>query len=542
MESIYIRAITDFVRSEIESVCTLTHPLTFQEDVREITQREKPASTHDVTKAFDVFCLIGHIDEVDEAFSSIVRNVKHHFETCTESEDAGIEANSGFYQGTSRSQLLTMLYLESVPLLQDFRFPVFLSLELDDDFLIVVFSSCGDLDDADIFEDCLLQWIDSWIAMEQPLLCEKQVVTRSFDLGQLRNRRVIAPHYDSQTNQWELFLDGANRVQLGCAPQLLPVDSDVLSRWTTSDIRQIVTNPIYCFGVHLNYSDRYADWYASFIYWCSTRLSEETDAPETILALYKRFLSFMMDRFGYTRVDPVIPEQSFATVLYREINDVRHYLAGVLDEEGYGRSLVSTMPWRVYFLIELSMVFGLQVEISQKASTNDAEYTFLLRECLESSATDSPAIKGQRFETLTRALLDQVNGIRLTGKRIRSGGCEIDLCYSNVSLNKSLWEMGALILVECKHWNKPLGISVLRNLVYVMHSRGCSTGILASFSGFTDVVANEVRFLACSGIHVLLLSKEDFMKVDEGCDAFDLLVSKLDALLKYSKDDFRLLM
>lgn len=542
MESIYIRAITDFVRFEIESVCTLTHPLTFQEDVWEIAQREKPASTHDVTKAFDAFCLIGHIDEVDEAFSSIVRNVKHYFETCTESKDAGIEANSGFYQGTSKPQLLTMLYLESVSLLQDFRFPVFLSLELDDDFLIVVFSSCGNLDDVDIFEDCLLQWIDSWIVMEQPLLCEKQVVTKSFDLGQLRNRRVIAPHYDSQTNQWELFLDGANRVQLGCAPQLLSVDSDVLSRWTTSDIRQIVTNPIYCFGVHLNYSDRYADWYASFIYWCSTRLSEEIDTPETILALYKRFLSFMMDRFGYTRVDPVVPEQSFATVLYREINDVRHYLAGVLDEEGYGRSLVSTMPWRVYFLIELSMVFGLQAEISQKASNNDAGYAFLLRECLESSATDSPAIKGQRFETLTRALLDQVNGIRLAGKRIRSGGCEIDLCYSNVSLNKSLWEMGALILVECKHWNKPLGISVLRNLVYVMHSRGCSTGILASFSGFTDVVANEVRSLACSDIHVLLLSKEDFIKVGEGCDAFDLLVSKLDALLKYSKDDFRLLM
>ncbi len=76
------------------------------------------------------------------------------------------------------------------------------------------------------------------------------------------------------------------------------------------------------------------------------------------------------------------------------------------------------------------------------------------RRLLNSTEEGTAYEKGVIWENAAEYMLERITGLRIGGKRLSVARQEIDLCCMNISTDEKLWDLGALILVECKNLGK----------------------------------------------------------------------------------------
>lgn len=123
-----------------------------------------------------------------------------------------------------------------------------------------------------------------------------------------------------------------------------------------------------------------------------------------------------------------------------------------------------------------------------------------------------PNRKGKLLEDLMALLLKTIPGFHHVRTQRKNDTEEIDVVVRNESTDP-LWvnEHTSYILVECKNWSKPVGVTELRSFLHKVQRKfdRCRLGLFVAPGGFTESLRAELRAERKDDKLVVLLGPED---------------------------------
>jgi CheY-like chemotaxis protein len=120
--------------------------------------------------------------------------------------------------------------------------------------------------------------------------------------------------------------------------------------------------------------------------------------------------------------------------------------------------------------------------------------------------------KGKLLEDLVALLLKTVPGFHQVQTQRKNETEEIDVVVRNESTDP-LWvnERTSYILVECKNWSRPVGVSELRSFLHKVERKfdRCRLGLFVAPGGFTESLRTELRAERKDDKLIILLGPRD---------------------------------
>ncbi|MEW5980566.1 MAG: restriction endonuclease [Acidobacteriota bacterium] len=186
----------------------------------------------------------------------------------------------------------------------------------------------------------------------------------------------------------------------------------------------------------------------------------------------------------------------------------------------------------------------------QKESRFDVPLNTVLLEDLESGLdhgnTDD---RGKSLEQLTTYLCTTLPGVTIR-RRLRTKQDELDLVLiqRDAAPGYLVDALGRTILVECKHWQEPVGALHINHLAAKIRLHGCKTGLLVATNsvsgkrtpgkGLSDGQLILQGWFHQDGLVICTIDRSDIRRMSAGETAFsDLVLAKFDELrFAYSED------
>jgi hypothetical protein len=114
------------------------------------------------------------------------------------------------------------------------------------------------------------------------------------------------------------------------------------------------------------------------------------------------------------------------------------------------------------------------------------EPAVIRRYLADADAAATPDAKGKLYEELVRYLFEGVPGCIAERNLTNVFRTEqIDVAVGNARLGDGLWLLPHVILVECKHWDKPVDSGTVGYFMNILAGRGIELGVLVAASGIT---------------------------------------------------------
>lgn len=391
--------------------------------------------------------------------------------------------------------------------------------------------------DTDLLPDVLA----IWISREQPLLLGKQIMIRSFLFRDLSGRRIISALPDPESGEWFALLEGGVKLYFR---EELPYFRQRLAKptipfFTIGAVDEIILNPAYAYGTMYTPMELCSEWHTAFIYALAT--DRRTWTPECLQPVYEAFLSFLRRRVCDTDVQTpqILAKEDFLRVLLKNVENVQTYLRGE-SEVVVSKDLLLLMNSRYIYLPEIRRILKRTgPPVSPEPASVFCQET--LCAYLDRARIGSAYERGARFEVASAYFATALKGFRIAGRRVKTAFQEIDLCLVNVSLDQDCWDMGAFILVECKNWKKPAGISVVRELGLAARMRGNKTTLLISKNGWTADAEQEAIRQALQEIFLLCVTEKELRQVPDAAACSRLLREKFRALRAATENSVDLL-
>lgn len=548
MEFLYLSVLDDGTEFNFVSIDTLTHPIDFIDSVNELMDEHSLVAQTNNLNHTEAYGFFGHEDEVksyeerlfEEAFGFSAADSFSH-------NPADIEATDRLDLAQDQNGQHNVFTRLCVPILKEVGSgsnSSFLRVGDEESRYLFFLMTAGDAFSGKAeCEIALRQFADAWHEQENPMILKRQMLTKGFLFNLLRGKRIIAPFFNSRDHEWELLLEGARRLRLDNdgTPFVQQTDSVVVGNWTEPDVEQILMDPAYGFGIHFHPREVVAEWNNALLYCCAVSVFIRKWTFEETKNIYLDYLEMLKARFPYDTSDPIIESDQFLKVFSILAERTAESLKGI-EESSLTRRFAAEMPGRVYQLAVIASLLQRHLPHDltlpfQPLPFDRKRYCDLLTRCDAQNASE----KGLALEDLAAYLLNAVDGYLLAGRRIKADDCEIDLCYVNASLSQRAWDMGSMLLVECKNRVEVTGVSVVRNLSFIMDAKGCKTGLIVSSSGFTKVAKEQALRLSCQGKTMLLIDDVDLNAIAKGIHPADLINEKYDNLQKEIEDDFGLL-
>lgn len=534
LELLYLSVLDDSEQFEFVSLDTLAHPLDFLESIEELRSDHRASAMEQELNATEVFGFFGPADEVaifEDDILEMAYGFRMHADSCY--EPIGID---GAYIQSACIDILQNRAMKPMTAFHRYH-------EEETAFSLFLLTAGESFPWQAHCRIAIEQYADAWLQQEKPLLLKRQVMTIGSALGSVRGKRIIVPHFDSVNHRWELLLEGARRIGLrdDTMYQNEQSDSSVLGRWTEPDIDVILLDPAYGFGLLFYPKGAIEDWLKSLLYCCALSFYLQAWSYQEAREVYLGLLEELKCRLPYEKVPPIVEEEQFVLVFLENARRRADALRGI-EESALTSRFASEMSSRTY---QLSVVARIVLEripqscpIPARGKAFSLEYFRELLVCCDARTNDQ---KGLALEELAAYLLSSLDGWVLAGRRVRTDDCEIDLCYVNASLCQRDWDMGSLLLVECKNRASASSVSVLRNLSFIMDAKGARSGIIISMAGFTQVVREQVIRLATQGKTIILISGSDLQQIADGLLLEDCIRQKIYDIQECIADDFALL-
>lgn len=359
------------------------------------------------------------------------------------------------------------------------------------------------------------------MSLEKPILMGKQIMIQSFQLSDLRGRKIIGFFSDSSTGDWILVLEGGFQIKINSELPYMREKAGIheLETFTIGDIDTISNNPIYAYGKWLNPTEIYEEWHKVFMYAVALKDCEWT--IENLASSFQKFLKFMeINICDSMTAETIITKENYHEILYLKVTELRNFLKGK-EEPVVSKDLWLLLNSRYIYL---PYIYEL-LEIPSKHNDNKFDYHKFQKKLQLLEIKDNYQ-KGLNFEEVASYFIDNVTGLKITGRRVKTGTQEIDLSAINVSLDNNLWEMGAYILIECKNWTKKVNIGVIRGLSHISELKGNKTTILFSANGLTKDAEKEIIRTAVNGKFILSITKDELYNVKSKEECYNLLIEK----------------
>lgn len=544
LEYLYFSVLDNGSRFEFVSLDTLTNPLDFADAIDKLRSEHRSVAIERSLNETEVYGCFGCINDV-AIFKDVVTREAYDLHEAlgqsalSEGVEPIVQTEYNKYGSAIKNACIEILRNRSI----DSNLSICHREDNESEFAFLLITSGEVFPTKEKCQIALNQYADQWLHQQEPFLLKHQVLTNSFMLDGLRGKRIIAPHFNAASDCWELLLEGARRFSLKDSPLYLgeQTDSSVTGNWTEPEVEMILLNPAYGFGIMFQPFEAIENWLKSLLYCCALSFySKGWNVSET-KKVYLALLEELKRRFPYEEVPPIVDEQTFITAFLESARRCADSLRGI-EESSLTMRFAKEMPYCAYQLKKVAEI--VESILPQKSLGLDTgivfdqeKYCSLMEGCNASTSHD----KGMALEDLAAYLLDTLSGWKLAGRRVRADDCEIDLCYVNASLRQKDWDLGSMLLVECKNRVEITGISVLRNLSFVMDAKGAKTGVIISLSGFTKVVREQVLRLAMQDKKIILIDADDLMEIAGGLSPEECLFGKRDVLLEEIEDDFGLL-
>ena len=137
------------------------------------------------------------------------------------------------------------------------------------------------------------------------------------------------------------------------------------------------------------------------------------------------------------------------------------------------------------------------------------------------------------MENLANYFLSCIPDLHITGRNVRLFTEELDLCFCNYSANSILWELGSMVLVECKNHKASIPAKTIRNLSYIMDAKGISSTLLFTASALSKPALKEIEKAKNFGKHFIIFYLEDLQSLDSPSS---LLKNKLELMKKIADE------
>lgn len=379
---------------------------------------------------------------------------------------------------------------------------------------------CSHFSDEKRGDSVASELVDLWLERESPMLCGRQLMTKSFFMYDFVNRKIIAALPDAKTGSWRLVFEGGHQMYLnGDAPYIKEtILPDDVGTFTMSNIQSILMNPIYAFGKWFQPNDICEEWHKVFLYLCA--VSDVKWDQHEICKIYEKFLRFLEDNICVVEfASAVISKEQFCNALIAHINSFRGFLKGE-DEPVISKDLHQTLNSRYVYLPHLWQLINPTVS---QCSFSSIKLRDLTINALEEKDVYK---KGVLWEDVAAYVLSNVKGWKITGHRIKAGAQEIDLSLANVSLDNELWKLGAYILVECKNWKTPVDIHQIRNIAHISSMKGNKTAILFATNDITADAQDEIYRLSANNINIICITAEDLLQLYSAEECKRLIINK----------------
>lgn len=362
--------------------------------------------------------------------------------------------------------------------------------------------------------------ISLWLEREEPALCGKQLMIRSFFMRDFIGRKVIASLPDIDNGGWRFIFEGGHQISMKeefsySKETFHPND---LGGFCSSNLQSILMNPIYAYGQWFQPTDVCEEWHKVFLYLCAVSDNEWNVA--NISKIYDKFLDFLQRNICITVETPtLISKSQYYKILLIHITNFRNFLKGE-DEPVISKDMLQTMNSRYVYLSYLWTL------ISQKKYKSTFSVNNLKKKINEAIKENNSYIKGILWENVVAYVLSNVEGLKVTGKRICAGNQEIDISLANISLDDQLWQLGAYILVECKNWSSRVDLHQIRNIGHISHMKGNKTAILFASNGITNDAQKEIYRLATENCFIICITANELLQMTSAKDCKMLIFDK----------------
>lgn len=366
--------------------------------------------------------------------------------------------------------------------------------------------------------------ISLWLEREQPELCGKQVMTRSFFMRDFVERKAIAVLPDTETGLWRLVFEGGHQLFLseGAPYMKETLRPNDLGTFCSSNFQSILLNPICAYGKWFDPNDICEEWHKVFLYLCA--VSNIGWNQISIGKVYEEFLEFLENNICQTMDAPAyISKEQYCDLLLIQVNTFREFLKGN-DELVISKDLLQTLNSRYVYLPYL---WPLIKPTSPKGVFSPHKPHEMIDKALNETDTYR---KGALWEDVASYILNNIVGWNITGRRIRTGSQEIDLSVANCSLDDKLWQLGAYVLIECKNWNTHVDIHQIRNIAHISTMKGNKTAILFASNGITTDAQAEIQRLTASNLNIICITANNLRNLYSVEDCRNLVLDRWENL------------
>jgi hypothetical protein len=150
----------------------------------------------------------------------------------------------------------------------------------------------------------------------------------------------------------------------------------------------------------------------------------------------------------------------------------------------------------------------------------------------------SSAEKGNAFTDCVQYVITRIPGVSVQHRNAldHAHAQEIDLGLFNGQSRQGLHWLPAIVLVECKGWESPVGAPEVREFATKLRERGQTFGVLASALGITGdpeartAAQNAIASALQEGISIIVLTRQDIATLSSGAALVTMLKKKLCAL------------
>ena len=378
-----------------------------------------------------------------------------------------------------------------------------------------------ELENYSLTEDLL----NTWSSLEKPIIMGKQLMIQSFQLAEINGKKIIGTFPNCLTEEWQLVLEGGLKINLNSEFPYIREHTGVrdIGILTIKDIDTISDNPIYAYGKSLEPKEIYEDWHKVFLYIAAIKNCQWN--MDSIILYFEKFIDFIEKNICDTLLaPPQIDKITYYKILNIKINKIREFMTGK-EEEVISKDLWQLLNNKYAYLPYIYEVLDIS-----NVQTNCIFEIEKFKNQLELLDVKNFHQKGINLEEIASYFISNIPGLKVTGKRVKTGYEEIDLSAVNISLDNQLWEMGSYFLIECKNWDKKVDVKVIRSLSHICELKGNKTTILFSNKGVTKDAEREIKRIAITGKYILNITKNDLYKIESKEDCYNLLITKWNEL------------
>ena len=283
--------------------------------------------------------------------------------------------------------------------------------------------------------------------------------------------------------------------------------------FSVNDIQEILYNPIYSYGCSFEPYLLFLDWFDIYLY-VMALLNINLEDTKALKKSYEDFLAYIDNNIcNKIEAETILDKDGFYESLKIHINSIKNFLKGK-EELTISKNFILKVQIRWIYIEKMIQILNKnyrnELELLNKNQDFNRKHWNKLIKFLNAPTAYH---KGKNMECLANYFLSCINGITITGANVRYLTEEIDLCFCNYSNNSVLWQIGSLVLVECKNQIKKISSKVIRNLSQLMDYKGVITSIIFTSSKLTKAAEEEISKIKNNGKYFIIFTLEDLINM-----------------------------